>query len=83
MKKNKILILAICFVLASTILFAGDFATQSTVAIMLGAFVVGMFLTFTPYVLPIVSSITGQGKNVTKTKAVMLAVYYIFGTAVT
>jgi len=74
--------------LSSTLLFGADaVTTQSTLAIVLGAFVSGILLTFTPCVLPMVpivsSIIAGQGEEVTKTKAVMLAVSYVFGTAVT
>ncbi len=74
-------------VLTSTLLFAGDGTTQSISGILFGAFVSGLLLTFTPCVLPMVpivsSIIAGQGKEVTKTKAVMLAVSYVLGTAVT
>ncbi len=76
------------FLLLSTLLFGADAGTtQSTLAIVLGAFVSGILLTFTPCVLPMVpivsSIIAGQGEEVTKTKAVMLAVSYVLGTAVT
>ncbi len=87
MIKNKILLLSLGLLLSSTFLFAGDGTTQSTMGIMLGAFVSGVLLTFTPCVLPMVpivsSIIAGQGEKVTKTKAVMLAVAYVLGTAVT
>jgi len=78
---------SLLFLLSSTFLFAGDGSAQSTLGIMLGAFVSGILLTFTPCVLPMVpivsSIIAGQGEEVTKTKAVMLAVAYVLGTAVT
>lgn len=88
MTKNRILILSLWFTLFSTFLFAGEgAAVQSTVSIILGAFAAGILLTFTPCVLPMVpivsSIIAGQGEDVTKTKAVMLAVAYVMGTAVT
>lgn len=87
MKQNKLLIFSLWFLLSSAMLFAGDATAQSTVSIILGAFIAGMLLTFTPCVLPMVpivsSIIAGQGKNVTKTKAVMLASSYVMGTAVT
>jgi len=70
-----------------TYAFAGESTSQSTMTIVLGAFVSGILLTFTPCVLPMVpivsSIIAGQGEEVTKTKAVMLAVSYVLGTAVT
>jgi len=87
MQHNKMLLLSLWVVLSSTLLFAGDAQSQSTMTIILGAFVSGVLLTFTPCVLPMVpivsSIIAGQGEDVTKTKAVMLAAAYVFGTAVT
>ena len=87
MNQNKILILLLSTLFLSSFAFAGDAVAQSTVGIMLGAFVSGVLLTFTPCVLPMVpivsSIIAGQGEDVTKTKAVMLAVAYVMGTAVT
>jgi len=87
MQQNKMLLLILGVVLSSTFLFAGDVESQSTMTIILGAFVSGVLLTFTPCVLPMVpivsSIIAGQGEDVTKTKAVMLAGAYVFGTAVT
>jgi len=87
MKQNKLLLLFVWVVLGSTFLFGGDSVEQSTMGIMLGAFVSGVLLTFTPCVLPMVpivsSIIAGQGEDVTKTKAVALAAAYVFGTAVT
>jgi len=73
--------------LSTSLLFAGDGASQSALGIMFGAFISGILLTFTPCVLPMVpivsSIIAGQGEDVTKTKAVMLAVSYVLGTALT
>ena len=87
MKQNKMLFFSLWVVLSSTFLFAGEAEAQSTMTIILGAFVSGVLLTFTPCVLPMVpivsSIIAGQGEDVTKTKAVMLAGAYVFGTAVT
>ena len=87
MKQNKLLFFSLWMLLSSTLLMAGEADTQSTMTIILGAFVSGVLLTFTPCVLPMVpivsSIIAGQGEDVTKTKAVMLAGAYVFGTAVT
>ncbi len=87
MKQNKLLFFSLWMLLSSTLLMAGEADTQSTMTIILGAFVSGVLLTFTPCVLPMVpiisSIIAGQGEDVTKTKAVMLAGTYVFGTAVT
>ena len=87
MKQNRYFLLSFILVAFSTALFAGNGETQSTMTIILGAFVSGVLLTFTPCVLPMVpivsSIIAGQGKDVTKTKAVMLAGAYVLGTAVT
>lgn len=87
MQVNKTLLLFLGLVLTSTTLFAGDAVEQSTLTILLGAFVSGVLLTFTPCVLPMVpivsSIIAGHGKEVTTTKAVILAVSYVLGTAAT
>lgn len=87
MTKNRILILSLWFIIFSTFIFAGEGAVQSTVSIIVGAFISGILLTFTPCVLPMVpivsSIIAGQGADVTKTKAVMLSVSYVLGTTVT
>jgi len=87
MKQNRLLFLLLSLMLSGTLLLAADGAGQSTAAILLGAFFSGVLLTFTPCVLPMVpivsSIIAGQGKEVTKTKAVMLAASYVLGTAVT
>jgi thiol:disulfide interchange protein DsbD len=87
MNQNKILTLLLSTLFLSSFAFAGDVVAQSTVGIMLGAFVSGVLLTFTPCVLPMVpivsSIIAGQGEDVTKTKAVLLAVAYVMGTAST
>ncbi len=85
---SKKTVLFIFFLLSSTSLFAGEsMFVQSTMHMMLGAFVAGILLTFTPCVLPMVpivsSVIAGQGENITKTKAVILSVSYVLGTAVT
>ncbi len=84
-QKSFFIILWIFF--TSTLLWAGDVETQSTITIMFGAFISGVLLTFTPCVLPMVpivsSIIAGQGEDVTKTKAVLLALAYVLGTAVT
>ena len=84
----KIFFISILLLFTSTFLYASDsIIMQSTVSIILGAFIAGILLTFTPCVLPMVpivsSIIAGQGENITKTKAVMLSVSYVLGTAVT
>jgi len=75
------------FLLLSPFLFSTDVAMQGAISIGLGAFISGILLTFTPCVLPMVpivsSIIAGQGADVTKTKAVMLASSYVLGTALT
>jgi len=62
-------------------------ATQSLFSILAGAFVAGILLTFTPCVFPMVpilsSIIVGEGKNISKLKALQLALAYVLGTAVT
>jgi len=87
MKQNKLLFFSLWMLFSTTLLMAGEAEAQSTMTIILGAFVSGVLLTFTPCVLPMVpivsSIIAGQGEDVTKTKAVMLAGAYVFGTAVT
>ncbi len=54
---------------------------------LLAAFGVGILLTFTPCVLPLVpilsSIIAGQGKNITRFRGGMLSLAYVLGTAVT
>jgi len=86
---SKQIFIPLCYILFSTILFAAtsEVTGGGTVGIILGAFVSGILLTFTPCVLPMVpivsSIIAGQGKDVTKTKAVMLSVSYVLGTAAT
>ncbi len=87
-QNSKKTVLILFFLLSSTSLFAGEsMFVQSTIHMMLGAFVAGILLTFTPCVLPMVpivsSVIAGQGENITKTKAVILSVSYVLGTAVT
>ncbi|EIF52001.1 protein-disulfide reductase DsbD [Sulfurovum sp. AR] len=87
-KNSKKTVLILFFLLSSTSLFAGEsMFVQSTIHMMLSAFVAGILLTFTPCVLPMVpivsSVIAGQGENITKTKAVILSVSYVLGTAVT
>ena len=76
------------FLLLSSTLLAGFGSGDSgTLGVMLGAFISGVLLTFTPCVLPMVpivsSIIVGQGEEVTQSKAVMLASSYVLGTALT
>lgn len=72
------------FSLFSTSVLLG---ADSMVSISFGAFISGILLTFTPCVLPMIpivsSIIAGQGQEVTQTKAVMLSIAYVMGTAVT
>jgi len=89
-KYNKYLIVIPLFLFLTTyFLGASDTAlgNQGTLSILLGSFLAGILLTFTPCVLPMVpivsSIIVSQGENVTKTKAVMLSLSYVLGTAVT
>ena len=87
MHKHKIYAFLLGILFLNSFAFAGEGVAQSTLGIVLGAFVSGILLTFTPCVLPMVpivsSIIAGQGKEVTKTKAVMLSVSYVLGTTVT
>ncbi len=87
-QKQKIFFISILLLLSSTSLYAAESSSmQNTVSMVLGPFVAGILLTFTPCVLPMVpivsSVIAGQGETITKTKAVMLSVSYVLGTAVT
>jgi len=54
---------------------------------MAAAFGIGVLLTFTPCVLPLIpilaSVIGGQGENVTRARGGLLATIYVLGTAVT
>ncbi|MDQ7083550.1 MAG: cytochrome c biogenesis protein CcdA [Sulfurovum sp.] len=87
MLNQKIFIVMLGLLLGSTALWAGDIVVQSIASILLGAFISGVLLTFTPCVLPMVpivsSIIAGQGETVTQKKAVLLSVSYVMGTAVT
>jgi len=87
---SKIFLLILLVLLSGTYLFAASdtvVESEGTVSMLLGSFLAGILLTFTPCVLPmmpIVSSIiVGQGEKVTKTKGVMLSFSYVLGTAVT
>ena len=76
------------FIFINSFIFAGEqISTQSYLTLISGSFFAGLFLTFTPCVLPMVpilsSIIVGQGENISTRKAVMLSLSYIFGTAVT
>lgn len=86
-KYQRPLFIFLFFFVFGSLLFGGESSPQSTLGILLGAFVSGILLTFTPCVLPMVpivsSIIAGQGSALTKTKAVMLSVAYVLGTAVT
>jgi len=80
---KKILIM---FLLGTSLLFATEQgATEGMLSLMLGSFVAGLLLTFTPCVLPMVpilsSIIVGQGKEVSMKRSVSLSVAYVLGTA--
>lgn len=87
-RNKKFMFIPVFYLLLSTLLFSAslEMESQGIMSIMLGAFVAGILLTFTPCVLPMVpilsSIIAGQGQDVTKTKAVMLSLSYVLGTAV-
>jgi len=88
MKSSSLKLLPLFLLLGSTLLFAGQLnASESTISLMIGSFIAGLLLTFTPCVLPMVpilsSIIVGQGENVSMQKSVMLSISYVMGTAVT
>ena len=92
MKHSQFARYALLLLIFSNLLFAISTQTvettdQGVVHILFGAFVAGVLLTFTPCVLPMVpilsSIIAGQGKSISKTKAVYLSLFYVLGTAVT
>ena len=62
-------------------------AKPPLLGLLLGAFVAGLLLTFTPCVLPMIpiltSIIVGQGNKVTRLKGGILSVAYVIGTMVT
>jgi thiol:disulfide interchange protein DsbD len=91
-QKGKIMqrtVILIPFLLAPFSLLAVESAAdiQSTGSLVVGSFLSGLLLTFTPCVLPMVpivsSIIAGQGEGVTKIKALRLSFSYVLGTAVT
>lgn len=65
----------------------GRFANKGFWGLMAAAFGIGVLLTFTPCVLPLIpilaSVIGGQGENVTRARGGLLATIYVLGTAVT
>lgn len=79
------LVLILLFLCSAS--FGAEGVDQGTAAIVFGAFISGMLLTFTPCVLPMVpivsSIIAGQGREVTRSKATLLATTYVLGTTVT
>ena len=88
-KQKKIMLLSAIYLVWGSLLFAGstEIASGEILGILFGAFVSGLLLTFTPCVLPMVpivsSIIAGQGKDITKTKALVLSSSYVMGTAFT
>ncbi|UCM99981.1 protein-disulfide reductase DsbD [Sulfurimonas sp. SWIR-19] len=89
MKKQNITTILFLLGVFSLPLFAkGDILSiQSTLSILGGAFIAGILLTFTPCVLPMIpilsSVIAGEGKKISKLKALELSLAYVLGTAVT
>ncbi|MEY3090002.1 MAG: hypothetical protein RL113_318 [Pseudomonadota bacterium] len=77
------IVLFVFFGLSSSV-FAGD---ASSIGVAASALVAGILLTFTPCVLPMVpivsGIIVGEGEHVTKTRALLLTLSYILGTALT
>jgi len=73
------------FFITATLLFGAE--ASSTTGLLVGSFLSGLLLTFTPCVLPMVpivsSIIAGQGENLTKMRAFVLSLSYVLGTAVT
>ncbi len=63
------------------------FSGKSFWGLIIAAFGVGVLLTFTPCVLPLIpilsGIIAGQGENITRARGGMLAIAYVLGTAVT
>ncbi len=74
------------FVFADTSMLLPQ-ADESMWALMSGSFVSGLFLTFTPCVLPMMpilsGVIAGQGETLSKRRALLLSVAYVLGTAAT
>jgi thiol:disulfide interchange protein DsbD len=62
-------------------------ADEGVWGLIAGSFVAGLFLTFTPCVLPMMpilsSIVVGQGDHLSKTRALLLSLAYVLGTAVT
>ena len=89
MLQRPIFKLLTLLVLLTLPLFASvdTLASQSLFSILAGAFVAGILLTFTPCVFPMVpilsSIIVGEGKEISKLKALQLSLAYVLGTAVT
>ncbi len=66
---------------------SGKTRNRSMLALLPGALVAGLLLTFTPCVLPIVpvlsSILAGHGQSLTRTKGGLIALSYVLGTSVT
>ena len=66
---------------------ANSSAGYSLAAMLSGAFIAGILLTFTPCVLPMIpilsSVIAGQGEKITRWRAGSLSASYVFGTVIT
>ncbi len=66
---------------------SGNPVDRTFIGYLLAAFGVGVLLTFTPCVLPMIpilsSIIVGQGKNATRAKGGLLSFIYVVGTTVT
>ena len=76
--------LFLLLIITSTALFAGD---VNILNLITGSFVSGVFLTFTPCVLPMMpilsGIIVGRGESLSKAKAIYLSMLYVLGTATT
>jgi len=78
---------SLLFAVFSMPAFAVQSIEEGLVTLIAGSFAAGLFLTFTPCVLPMVpilsSIIVGQGEGITKVRAFWLSLSYVLGTAVT
>ena len=80
--------IGLLFILLSSLLFAQTSLEQDSIlTVVISSFAAGLLLTFTPCVLPMVpilsSIVVGQGKKITKMRALTLSLSYVLGTAIT
>ena len=83
---KKLYVLLIIF--STSMLYAEQInISEGMFSLAFGSFVAGLFLTFTPCVLPMVpilsSIIIGQGKDISTKKSLLLSISYVLGTAFT